>query len=394
MAAFAAGARGAGRAGCHRPLRRPHARGARERRAGDDLGGLAGRLVGSAVVRLGAIVAAGALRPVGSADHASADPSPGWPRSGAARFDRDSGAVLARTSGGGSGAWGLPRLRDRLPDLRARRGCIRRRIERSWRTRTGRSARTSFPTAIESDRAIKIGLLEQLKRPPAILILGSSRSRPAAPRYLQRLTGHTGFNAGVTGGDTADEWVFAHLMAERFPGVSRRYLIFINVGIGGAGVNPQLAADALAQPYLTAQQRSSGESLLHKIADYLSVQATTGLPARRPGLRASSCSQRWFHADGSLLPSRVRTTAGSAPAFSSRPWRASSRRFAARPESRRGPRAPTNLRAFARLITWMDAQGATPVVVMNPLHPALLRALERHGGFARHTVGGAAPAGP
>ena len=33
----------------------------------------------------------------------------------------------------------------------------------------------------------------------------------------------------------------------------------------------------------------------------------------------------------------------------------------------------------------MNSQGATPVVVMNPLHPALLRALERHGGFARHT---------
>ena len=37
------------------------------------------------------------------------------------------------------------------------------------------------PTAIENDRAIKIALLEDLQRPPDILILGSSRSRPAAP---------------------------------------------------------------------------------------------------------------------------------------------------------------------------------------------------------------------
>src|SRR5207249_2677049 len=64
------------------------------------------------------------------------------------------------------------------------------------------------PTAVESDRSIKLTLLESLKRGPEILILGSSRSRQAEPSYLGQLTGHTGFNAGVTGGTSADEWVF------------------------------------------------------------------------------------------------------------------------------------------------------------------------------------------
>ena len=169
------------------------------------------------------------------------------------------------------------------------------------------------PTAIESDRAAKITLLEDLKHPPDILILGSSRSRPAAPRVLQHLTGETGFNAGVTSGDSVDEMVFSELMDHRFPGVPRRYLIFVNVGIGGAGVNPQLAADPRARPYLTAYQRTtSGEPLLTEISDYLSVQAT------RDSLRVvracvfRTCSRRWFNADGSLLPSRLDTTAGSA----------------------------------------------------------------------------------
>ena len=66
------------------------------------------------------------------------------------------------------------------------------------------------PTAIENDRAIKIGLLDSLKASPDILILGSSRSRHAQPAFLQQLTGRTGFNAGVTGGDATDEWVFTH----------------------------------------------------------------------------------------------------------------------------------------------------------------------------------------
>jgi hypothetical protein len=238
------------------------------------------------------------------------------------------------------------------------------------------------PTAIESDRAAKITLLEQLKRPPGILILGSSRSRPAAPRYLQKLTGHTGFNAGVTSGDSVDEWVFTRLMEHRFPGVPRRYLIFINVGIGAAAVNPQLAADPRAQPYLTAAQRSGGgESLLHKISDYLSVQATRDSWRVVHACVIRSCSRRWFHADGSLLESRLRTTA----ARTSHLQKTLQRKLAA-VRSRPVPSRPTGasgLRAFTRLIGWMNAHGATPVVVMNPLHPALLRALDKRG-FPRH----------
>lgn len=238
------------------------------------------------------------------------------------------------------------------------------------------------PTAIESDRAAKITLLEDLKHPPDILILGSSRSRPAAPRVLQHLTGETGFNAGVTSGDSVDEMVFSELMDHRFPGVPRRYLIFVNVGIGGAGVNPQLAADPRARPYLTAYQRTtSGEPLLTEISDYLSVQATRDSLRVVRACVVRTCSRRWFNADGSLLPSRLDTTAESASnlAATLRQKLAVLRR---RPIPT-GPPGAAGLRAFTRLIAWMNAHGATPVVVMNPLAPALLRAFDRKG-FPRH----------
>ena len=71
------------------------------------------------------------------------------------------------------------------------------------------------PTAVESDRSVKLTLLENLKRGPETLVLGSSRSRQAEPWYLQKLTGHTGFNAGVTGGTTADEYVYVALRRHR-----------------------------------------------------------------------------------------------------------------------------------------------------------------------------------
>src|SRR5919201_6260074 len=53
------------------------------------------------------------------------------------------------------------------------------------------------PTAVEPDRSIKLDLLQRLKRGPQILILGDSRGRQAQPSQLERLTGHTAFNAAV-----------------------------------------------------------------------------------------------------------------------------------------------------------------------------------------------------
>src|SRR5207253_7217221 len=106
------------------------------------------------------------------------------------------------------------------------------------------------PTAVESDRTIKLTLLENLKRGPETLILGSSRSRQAEPSYLRELTGHTGFNAGVTGGTSADEWVFARFAADLFPHQKRRYVWFVDVGVAGGGVTPQLAHDPPARRYL------------------------------------------------------------------------------------------------------------------------------------------------
>src|SRR6478735_2382295 len=82
------------------------------------------------------------------------------------------------------------------------------------------------PTAVEPDRSIKLDLLQHLQREPELLVMGSSRSRQAEPSYLQKLTGLTGFNAGVTGGTSADEYVFARFAADLFPHQKRHYIWF------------------------------------------------------------------------------------------------------------------------------------------------------------------------
>src|SRR5919201_3724302 len=108
------------------------------------------------------------------------------------------------------------------------------------------------------DRVTKLNLIERLPRSPAILILGSSRARPAEPAFLQRLTGRTGFNAAVTGGTAADAWVMTRFLADRSPRTDRGYLWFVGTSIATDGVNPDLAAEPRARPYLGPDANGRG----------------------------------------------------------------------------------------------------------------------------------------
>src|SRR5256714_1420758 len=153
------------------------------------------------------------------------------------------------------------------------------------------------PTAVESDRSAKLTLLQHLAYSPDILVLGSSRSRQAEPSYLHRLTGHDGFNAGVTGGTSADEYVFVRYAADRFPHQNRRYIWFTDVGLAGGGVNPQLAHDGRAHKYLAG----GGNFGLGDVGTYLSTEATRASGRVFEKCVLATCHSRiTFNPDGSL----------------------------------------------------------------------------------------------
>ncbi len=153
------------------------------------------------------------------------------------------------------------------------------------------------PTAVESDRSIKLDLLQHLKRGPETLILGSSRSRQAEPQFLRTLTGRAGFNAGVTGGTSADEYVFVRFAAGLFPHQKRRYVWFTDVGLAGGGVLPQLADDPRARKYLVG---GSGFGL-GDVGTYLSTDATrASFRVFRKCVLATCRSYIRYNPDGSL----------------------------------------------------------------------------------------------
>jgi hypothetical protein len=199
------------------------------------------------------------------------------------------------------------------------------------------------------DRFTKLTLLNQLPQAPHILVLGSSRARPAMPKTLQTLTGGSAFNAGVHQGNVSDEYVFARLLAQRFPAAKPGYLIFVDVGIANDGVNPEMADEPLAKPFLGSSASSKTSTCVNnnnytadgglnypepsKAQRAAKVAAT--LPGALAGLKADG--KKTYH----IIPSRT-----------------------------------TYLQ---KLLALANNQGATPVIVLNPLYPKVLAARKKYG---------------
>jgi hypothetical protein len=200
------------------------------------------------------------------------------------------------------------------------------------------------------DRITKLELIEHLSTAPHVLILGSSRARIAMPATVEKLTGGTAFNAGVHAGSSADEYVFTRLLAQRFPHAKPAYLIFVDVSIAGDAVNPELADEPLARPFLGAAASS---------------KTTTCVP------------NGWYTADGGIAYSsaldkaqREQRVAKALPGVIA----------GVRAESKKPQRIdPSSTKWFRKLLGFANAQGARPVIVLNPIYPAVLAARKKYG---------------
>ncbi len=217
------------------------------------------------------------------------------------------------------------------------------------------SVASGAASAVKTDRSVKLDLIAKLKQAPEVLILGDSRGRQAEPSYLERLTGHTGFNAAVTGGSAPDAWVFTRYTADRFPRTRRGYIWFVSAGLTTNIVDPRLKADPRGQRYL------------EEVAPYLSTQ---------------TISVSW-HTDTRYLPD------GSVPHGRGTPSREHARKVSADAAEvvaqirRHPPVAPTpdpaRYRLFEHVLAYMNAHGSRPVIVLNPVYPTILAELRRQG---------------
>lgn len=239
------------------------------------------------------------------------------------------------------------------------------------------------PTAVESDRSIKLTLLENLKHDPEVLILGSSRSRQAEPSFVRKLTGRSGFNAGVTGGTSADEYVFIRFAAALFPRQKRRYIWFTDVGLAGSGVNAQLANDRRARKYLPG----GADFDLGDVGTYLSTEATKASWRVFEKCVLATCKSRInYNADGSLTSQSLRYLPEHAKSLNNSVAKliaSVGRTHRTLAQARKDLAQPGRYSYFERALQFMNRRGEVPVIVLNPVYPTVLDALNKYGYAAK-----------
>ncbi|MDX6480578.1 MAG: hypothetical protein QOG85_1088 [Gaiellaceae bacterium] len=233
-----------------------------------------------------------------------------------------------------------------------------------------------LPPAIETDRSIKLDLIDKLTTNPQLVVLGSSRSRQAEPSFIDKLTGlKTGFNAGVTGGNASDAWVMMRNIDARFPGQKRTYVWFVDYPLASNGINPQLAEDSRSGPYL------GGQSVRFSLADvgtYLGFQATQASYRVLKACIEGRChGSLLYNADGSLRGAALRYLPENAPSLKKA---VAEKLKAVRTQSLTlPPFTPKQLSYFTKALAWMNAHGATPVIVLNPQYPSVYHLLRERG---------------
>ena len=199
------------------------------------------------------------------------------------------------------------------------------------------------------DRFTKLQLINQLPAAPHVLVLGSSRARVAMPAAVEALTGGQAFNAGVQGGGAADGYVFTRVLAQRFPTAKPAYVIFVDVSIAGDGVNPNLADDPLARPFLGSDAIAGTQSCVDN--QFYSADGGLAYPPGPTNGRAA------------LVAAEVAQTLLGIPADAKIPRHIN----------------PASTTYFQKLLRFINAQGATPVIVLNPIYPTILAERLRYG---------------
>jgi hypothetical protein len=123
----------------------------------------------------------------------------------------------------------------------------------------GRFGTGLVPPVVSADRDQKAALYRKRAPPPALVVLGSSRSKTIAPDCLQQLTGKPAFNFAVNGAGTEDLLAILRFLLST-PGASVR-TAFVGVDPemmqGGEGVLRALRTSRALGPY--APGGASGE---------------------------------------------------------------------------------------------------------------------------------------
>ncbi len=221
------------------------------------------------------------------------------------------------------------------------------------------------PPFVRTDRAVKAEMLENLEKPPRLLLFGGSRATRFEPSYLERLTGLRGFNLALQNGRPEDAWAFTNFIRTLDPDARLRVVWFEHVeafreqGLSAGLVQdpdlarwfpPDLVARERRKLPRTAAEAPKGRDLA--LTEYSPDGAVT---RNRYDLAMERGRTLKRGVDLSIAQALERYGTTTPALF------------------------PRSQRYFEKTVRLFNDMGATPVIVFMPLHPRLLAAVHPAG---------------
>jgi len=220
----------------------------------------------------------------------------------------------------------------------------------------------------------KVYLYERMQPPPAIVVLGSSRSFYMEPRHIHEKTGRAAFNASVAGGGTRDYLDFARCFAARgtFPAL-------LIVGLGVEQALSGVRTMEQNQPMDDCLRPRRG--LADRVAAYEGVftMQETWASLRLLGLEVTGrpAPLRTFDRDGMMRDSPT------APVRSVEQGVAESLATAWGPRVFPGEElSAESLDHVRQLLDLCRQQGAAAIIYLPPYHPRAIAVYERESHYA------------
>ena len=246
-----------------------------------------------------------------------------------------------------------------------------------------------FPTVTTSDRTVKADKIEQLKQPPELVVLGSSRSMRYEPSYLEEKTGLKTFNAGVNGiGGTADAWAMTQFVNEVWPDADPAYLWLVDVEsfvpfeVGARTANEPRLAQYVGQATIGKGPREFARALWENRTTLLSLDTakdSARLLLYREKAKSKQSKYRKQILDDGVLKERK---------WREKEWKRrfpnSVERYGALYKNVYKKMDPVAEEYFEKTLAFMNAQGATPLIVLTPINPKMRRVLGPLGWTVRH----------
>jgi len=226
--------------------------------------------------------------------------------------------------------------------------------------------RTPF---VLTDRAVKLKMLDKKPEMPRLLVFGGSRASRVEPARFEKLTGIPGFNLSFQNGRPEDAWAFVNLLHDQDPARPLQVVWFLHVeAFREQGLSPGLVQDERLSRWfpsdLVAAEKKKlpqTEAELPKGTDLaLTTYGPDGVVLRNRYDIAAEKGRTLKHALAWSIDQALERYATTSPAL-----------------------YPRSTEYFEKTLSLLDEMGTQQVVVLTPLHPKLLDAVQDAGWGTR-----------